>query len=274
MADPKVSVVMPVYNAEKYLNEAIQSILAQSFTDFEFIIIDDRSTDSSLEIIQKYAHRDPRIVILHNKENLRICHTLNRGLQVTRADLVARMDADDWSFPDRLEHQYNFMTKHPDVVVSGGVVEVCDADLKRVGNRKYPKTDSEIRNKIFRFSPFAHPAVMYRKEPVIKVGGYSHPLVDAEDYDLYFRLGNEGKFANLGHTLIKYRVNDDSVSNRRARRQEFLTLFIRLKAFMEYGYIPTRSDVSYSLAQLFSCFLIPQKLKIRLYRLIRDKKGS
>lgn len=273
MADPKISVLMPVYNAEKYLDQAIVSILAQSFKDFEFIIVDDLSTDSSLEIIRRHAKNDKRIVILENKKNLNISRSLTRGLQIAKADLVARMDADDWSFPDRLEHQYNFMTQHPQVVVSGGTIITCDADLQPVGSRRYNKTDRAIRDKLFRYSPFAHPALIYRKEIVDKVGGYNILFIDAEDYDLYFRLGKEGTFANLSQPLIKYRMNDASISNRRARQQEYFTLYIRLKAVMEYGYRPTTSDTLYSLAQLLSCFVIPQKLKIKLYRLFRDNKG-
>lgn len=262
---------MPAYNAEPYITEAINSIINQTFKDWELIIIDDASTDNTAQVAAKLAATDPRIHLYHNQTNLHICKTLNRGITLAQGELIARMDADDWCYPKRLEWQQSFMQKHPGVVVVGGALELCNEQLEPYGLREYSLDDATIRQSLFRHSPFVHAATMYRREIALKTGGYNPSLFDAEDYDFFFRMGNYGKFSNLPQTLYRYRINRHSVSQRRARRQEFLTIYIRAKAFIEYGYIPTRADKIYSFMQLISFFIIPQKLKIWLYQKLRDK---
>jgi len=265
---PKISVLMPAYNAEKYIGDAIESILNQSFTDFEFIIIDDCSTDCTWEIIQEYAKKDERIVSVKNNENLKISKTLNRGIRLAKGKYIARMDADDWSYPDRLQKQIKYMDSNPQVGISGGSMEVCDNNLKKISSRTYNLKDEEIRKNIFRYSPFSHPLVIYRSD-IIKNINYNTYLYDAEDYDLYFRIGLEGKFGNIKDNLLKLRVNSQSVSQTNASRQEKLTLFIRLKAIIEYAYKPTLIDIAYSLLQYISTFLIPNKIKFWIFNYLR-----
>ncbi len=194
---PRVSVLMPAYNAEKYIAEAIESILNQTFQDFEFIIVDDGSRDDTWNIIKKFAILDSRIVPIRNEVNLRISATLNKGILISRGEYIARMDSDDWSYPKRLETQIAFMDKNPNVVICGGVMELCDSGLKCINTRTYALFNKEIRNRIFRYSPFCHAATMYRLNAIRKAGGYNSELSDAEDYDMYFRLGHFGEFANL-----------------------------------------------------------------------------
>ncbi|MEI6490570.1 MAG: glycosyltransferase family A protein [bacterium] len=273
MTTPKVSVLMPAYNAEKYIGEAIESILNQTFTDFEFIIIDDCSTDKTWEIIQEYAEKDKRIVAVKNEENLKISHTLNKGFDLAKGKYIARMDADDWSYPDRLKKQFDFMEANPEIGVSGGTMEVCDEKLVRNGYRRYNLTDLEIRKKIFRYSPFCHPLVMFRTE-VIKNHGFKYGpvLAIAEDYDLYFRIGVVSKFGNLKDVLIKYRVVGTGTSISKARIQERLTLYIRLKAVFEYGYKMNFKDKLYLFGQFLSMFILSQRFKITLFNLIRNSR--
>ena len=177
---------MPVYNAEKYLKVAIESILNQTFKDYEFIIVDDHSSDKSWKIIRTYAKKDKRIIALRNEQNLRTTRSLNRGLKIAKGKYIARMDADDWSHPDRLQKQYEFMEENPGVGVSGAAVEICDKDLKVKNARKYPLTDTQARRIIFRYSPFAHPVTIWRKSDIKKVDGYNESIPLSQDLDLYF----------------------------------------------------------------------------------------
>lgn len=268
-SNPDVSVVMPVYNSARYLPLAIESILNQTYRNFELIIVDDGSTDSSYRLISKKAEKDKRIIILRNKTNIGICQSLNKGLKQARGKYIARMDGDDWSYPDRLETQLTFMKSHADVVLCGSAIEVCDENLKVKNQRRYPLKDNKIREKILRLNPFAHPAVMYLKEAVIKAGGYNEKLILVEDYDLYFRLGNIGKFANLSDTLLKLRLRKDSISNTNVTRQIALHLYVRLKGVTEYGYPWHFIDVIYFIMVLIGIIVVPNKYKSGLYNIFR-----
>ncbi|MCX6715656.1 MAG: glycosyltransferase family 2 protein [Candidatus Taylorbacteria bacterium] len=264
-----VSVLMPAYNAEKYIGEAIESILNQTFRDFEFIIIDDCSTDKTWEIIQEYAKKDSRIVASRNDKNLKISAALNKGIDIAHGKYIARMDADDWSYPDRLQKQFDFMQANPDIGVSGGTMEVCDEKLVMKGYRKYKLTDLEIRKKIFRYSPFCHAAVMYRYSIDER---YNSSLDYAEDYDLYFRIGKKFSFGNLDEILIKVRRIEAGISISQVRIQEKRTIYIRLKAIMEYGYKINKLDFIYLIMQYVSIYIIPSNIKIWLFSYIRDLK--
>ncbi len=269
MNKPKVSVLMPAYNAEKYIAEAIESILSQTFTDFEFIIVDDGSTDSTWDLIQEFANKDQRIVAIKNEKNSQICVSLNNGLAVAQGEYVVRIDADDTSPGDRIEKQVEFMDKNPEIVVSGGKIQICDHLMRPLNFRSYNLTDSEVRASLFRYSPFAHPAVIYRLDAVKTAGLYNPDLRDAEDYDLYFRLGRIGKFGNLEHVVHNLRLSEGSISQTRGRRQEKLTLFIRIKAVLEYGYSMTVKDKSYLILQFCSMYIVPYSFKFWLFNKLR-----
>jgi len=260
---------MPVYNADKYLPLAIESILNQTYSNFELIIIDDGSTDSTFQIISKAAGRDKRIIVFRNKTNLGICKSLNKGLELAKGKYVARMDADDWSYPARLEKQLSFLKDHPGTVICGSAIEICDNRLKVKNKRYYPISDKEIRKKILKINPFAHPATMYQRAVAVKAGGYNEKLFTVEDYDLYFRLGNLGKFANLSDTLLKLRIKYDSISCTNATRQAALHLYVRLKAVAEYGYPWHLIDAIYFMAGLVGVVAIPGFLQFRLYNFLR-----
>lgn len=268
---PAISVIMPVYNTAKYLPLAIGSILNQTYSNFEFIIIDDGSSDNSWKIIKECALKDRRIKARQNLSNLGICRTLNYGLSLAQGKYIARMDGDDWSYPDRLFKQISFMKTHPKVVICGGNIQVCRSDLKLLNHKTYPETDKKIRESLLRMNPFAHPAIMYKKETVLKAGGYNEKLFYVEDYDLYFRLGNLGKFANIGATLLKFRVRYDSFSYTHITRQAVLHLYVRLKAIAEYGYSWHFLDFLYFLLELIGIVVVPARHKIKLYNFFRSK---
>ena len=270
MKSPKVSVLMPNYNCEKYLPEAIDSILNQSFTDFEFIIIDDGSTDKSWEIIQDYAKQDKRIVAIKNKENLKICKTLNKGIAIAKWKYIARMDSDDISMLDRFEKQVEFLDNNSDVWIVWWTMEIIDKGWKNTWNRSYNLIDSDIRSKLFRYSPFCHPVVMIRKSALEKSWWYDDNLVYSEDYDLYFRIWMHSEFANLSDILIRYRMFDGNSTTKKLKSMESWTLKIRSKAVKEYWYTMSIWDKAYNFAQRVSTYLIPWKMKIWLFNLIRN----
>lgn len=266
---PIISILMPAYNAERYIANAIGSILGQTFAEFELIIIDDASTDSTWEIINWQAKLDNRIKLHRNSSNLKIAKTLNVGIEAAIGRYIARMDADDWSFPDRLQKQYEFMESNPAVVLSGGAIEICDEALSCINKREYPQSDEEIRRNIFFFSPFCHPAILCKTDMLRKAGGYNESLEVAQDYDLYFRMGRLGLLANLPGCIHKLRTHGSSSSMSRGALQERNTLYIRLKAVVEYGYTISQYGKMYLILQYVSSFIVPFRIKFWLFNFIR-----
>lgn len=268
MSIPRVSVLMSAYNVAPYIGIAIESILNQTYRDYEFVIIDDFSQDGTWDIIQEYALKDNRIMPIRNERNQGISTCCNIGIGYARGEYIVRMDADDWSYPSRIEKQVGHMEMNPNVVISGGTMDVCDENLNVKNQRKYRLTDDEIRKNIFYFNPFCHPATIYRSDALRRTKGYCK-LRTAIDYELYFQLGLVGSFSNLSDTLIKYRVNKGSISISKAREQELTSLYIRLKAVVEYGYTMDWKGRVYFIGQLLSMYALPTRLKLKLFNLIR-----
>lgn len=268
----KISVLMPVYNSENYLKDSIESILNQSFTDFEFIIIDDASKDKSWEIIKEYEKKNKNIVALQNILNIGTTKSLNKGLSIAKGKYVVRMDADDWSYPDRLKKQYNYMEKNLDVGVSGGTIEICDKNLTTLNVREYPLTDIAIRKIIFRFSPFAHSATIWNRKMMKGTGGYNENIPVSQDCELYFNVGKSSRFGNLRDKLIKLRMHKDSVSISKNFQQEKYAIFARVKAVMEYRYSIEFGDVLIMIGRVIAMFLVPKIIKFWIFNLLRRKK--
>lgn len=265
-----VSVVLPVYNAALYLSEAIQSILNQTYSNFELIIIDDASTDNSWIIITQFAQQDKRIRTFRNERNLKLSKTLNLGIEHASGIYIARMDADDISLPDRLEKQVAYMNMHPEVGISGGSMEIMRATGDVFAKRTYHLNDQDIRSHIFRYSPYSHPLIIMRKTILNKVGGYRDEYNPAEDYELYFRIGAVSKFGNLSDTLLKYRVVDKSMTTGSTRKMELKTIDIRNMYSKDAHYGYSLIDRAYSIAQLLSIYIIPSSLKIYIFNFLRN----
>ena len=254
MGQPQVSVVIPVWNGERHLKQAIESILAQDFRDFELIIVDDGSTDKTGEIIARYAG-DPRVRV-HRQENQGLVAALNVGLKLSRADLIARLDADDIALPRRLSLQLAYLHRNPDVMAVGSAVELMDADGRTLGIRRYPIGKAMASRGLLDGCTLAHPAVMMRKAAVEKVGGYRECFRHAEDYDLWLRLTDVGQVDNLPETLIRYRIHAQSVTKKHSARQSFaakaaLLLHRRSQAGKRLGDCLDAKPISYhTLAKL------------------------
>lgn len=223
---PAVSVLMPVYNGERFLAEAIDSILGQTFTDFEFVIIDDGSTDASPAILADYASRDPRIRVLR-QANAGIVAALNRGLTECRAPLVARMDADDVCLPQRLAAQVNYLTQYPDLVAVGTAFQLISASGERGPIVRNPSSPRAIARGLRSANRLAHPTVMMRRDAVLAAGGYREALRHAEDYDLWARLSLVHKLANLSECLLLYRIHTGQISWEQSEAQAIATLAVR-----------------------------------------------
>lgn len=267
-----VSVVMPVYNAEPFLAQAIEGILNQTFPEFEFIIVDDASTDNSLKIIEEYAEKDKRILLLKNEKNLGIAETRTVGTKIANGKYIAVSDADDISMPIRFERQYNYLETHTDCGVVGGFVELFDSLTGKVlGIRKYCEDDLDLRRRIFLYSPIAQPVCMIRKEVFDNLGYYDPKYPPVEDLDLWFRLGTRYKFSNIQEILLKYRVHANSATISKLDKMETITLELRKKYSHGYGYSMKIVDRFYNLLiQLFRRYL-PPKVKLWMFSFMRDE---
>lgn len=222
---PAITVLVPVYNAREFIARAIQSILHQTFTDFELLLIDDASTDDSVEVMRSVAGTDPRArLVLRPHEGY--TKVLNFGLAVARGEFVARMDADDIARPNRLAEQVAYLKSHTRCAVVGGHVRCFTRENEPGEVTYYPLTDAEIRRLLPTRSCFAHPATMIRKSALPAGEPYRPPLEPAEDYDLWLRLSERHDLANIDRVVLDYRIHDKQVSFTRLERQIVLTAAI------------------------------------------------
>lgn len=206
---PKVSVIMPAYNAEKYIKEAIDSILSQTFQDFEFIILNDCSQDDTENIILSY--QDDRIVYLRNEKNMGVAATLNRGLVVAKGEYIARMDSDDISLPDRLAKQAAYLDSHPDVAILGTALERFGEDIP-AQLRSFSSDPQQMKIALFFSCGLAHPTIMMRAAVIQSLGGYDLAYEGLEDYELWCRVTRQHQVTALPEVLFRYRVHAGQVT--------------------------------------------------------------
>ncbi|BBO77657.1 hypothetical protein DSCW_50740 [Desulfosarcina widdelii] len=216
----KISVVMSVYNTEKYLSDAIDSILGQTFSDFEFIIVNDGSTDRSRKILESYT--DPRILII-DQGNTGLARALNNGIEKSKTNLIARMDADDISLPNRLQRQYEFMVDNPDVIAVGSNAINIDYSGNYVFTTAKKIYNNEIKKNLPN-TPFIHPSVMFKKDAFLKAGKYCNKMVKAQDTVLFNRMAKFGNFHNIEEPLIQYRIVPSANSLRKKLDSKFFEI--------------------------------------------------
>lgn len=243
MGSPVVSVVMPVYNARRYLRPAVESILAQTFGDFELVAVDDGSKDDSLAILREYADKDARVRII-SRPNTGIVGALNDGLNAAKGEFVARMDSDDISMPDRFEKQVAFLRAHPDHVLVGSQVMLIDPE----GAALCPKKDTEYTHEAIdaahmaRRWPLVHPTIMVRREAMLALGGYRTKYEFLEDLDLFLRLAEVGKLASLSDILLRYRLHTGSICHTREKDQERIRPALEAEVCQRRGLPPPRTS--------------------------------
>lgn len=225
---PKISVVMPVYNAEKYLREAMDSILNQTYTDFEFIILDDGSKDTSPDIVRSYS--DPRIRFYQNEHNMGVAATLNRGLDLATGEYIARMDSDDISLPERFEKQVTYLDAHPEIAVLA-------TDVQTFGAKNFysptSKKNEELRVDLIFNCCLCHPTVMMRGSLVQQEQFFYDPAFNKmEDYELWVRISEQHQLACLDQILFKYRVHPQQVTQNSSTEisEQYRSLKLRILA--------------------------------------------
>ena len=226
---PLVSVVMVMRNVDRYLAEAVDSILDQTFKDFEFIILDFGSTDLSKEIAADYAARDAR-VILHEIPTCGLAEARNAGCSFARGRYIAVQDADDISLPERLRCQVEFMEKHADVGVLGGAAQWVDAEGRPLWILNFPIEDHEIRAALATKCPFMHTSVLMRRDTFVAVHGYRRPFTTSQDYDLWLRISEHCQCANLAQVLVKYRLHPHQASISKRKHQTHCAIAARVSA--------------------------------------------
>jgi len=225
---PTVSIVLPVYNGEDYLKESINSILGQTYKDFELVIINDGSTDTSQKIIDSF--NDLRIVKI-KQANMGLVATLNIGISKARGKFIARQDADDISQPLRLQRQVEMMHKYFDLAAVGTMATVIDGKGRATDQYDYPKSDAALRLALFSYNPIVHGSMMIRSATLKVVGVYDPSTYPAEDYDLWRRLVRHGKIMNIDERLYSYRRHEGGVSLSNQDRQTEELLNVRKKYF-------------------------------------------
>ncbi|MBV9762421.1 MAG: glycosyltransferase [Acidobacteriaceae bacterium] len=225
----QVSVVMPVFNAERFLAEAMESVLAQSFEDFEAIAVDDGSTDGSAGILERYARRDGRLRVFQ-RGHQRLPAALNFGCARAEGRYIARMDADDIAMPERLERQVKFLEAHPRVAILGTQIERIRQDGARMNVERVPLEHAEIEANMQRICCLFHPTVMMRAEAVRELGGYREAFFGAEDHDLWLRAAERYELANLPDVLLKYRLHTGALSFEKLEQQVMAATAAELSA--------------------------------------------
>ena len=209
---PRVTVLLSVHNGERHLREAVDSILRQSFGDFEFLIVDDGSTDGTPHILRSYDDR--RIRLIDNGTNLGLTRSLNRGIGAAAGEFLARQDADDVSAPERLDKQVSFLDAHRDVAMVGTWYTKIDDTGRPLGDRSLPGDATDLRWSLLFYCPFVHSAVMFRLDTVrSEVGLYDETIRYAQDHDLWSRMARQHRVANLPEPLVSYRIADSSMSS-------------------------------------------------------------
>lgn len=216
---PIISVLMPVYNSERYVAGSVESVLRQTLPDFEFIIVDDGSTDRSLEILRTYAAKDSRIR-LTSRENKGVARTRNEMLVQARGEFIAVMDADDIALPERFALQVSFLRTHPEVVCIGGAYEIIDEVGRLLTCLSPPRENGEIQQQALAgHGSICHSCAMIRRSSLLDINGYDEAFTIAPDLDLWLRLGEIGELVNLKEPILKYRIHTNSISGQNPVKQ-------------------------------------------------------
>lgn len=238
---PLISVIMPVYNGARWLDQSIPSLLNQTLRAFELIVVDDCSTDATPEIIRHYASQDQRVI--QRRNNTRLDHVVcrNLGLAQARGQYVAELDADDIALPERLAVQYQYLEDHPELALIGGGVEVINEQGVVTGRKRPPQSFALLKYRLLLRNPFVHSAIFYRRDAARAVGGYDTGYLHAEDYWLYYSLIQNGqRLGNVPEIIIQYRAHPQSISTSRPTRAIQLANVYRINQQWLKPYLPAK----------------------------------
>ena len=263
--DPLVSIILPSFNPKKeWIEQAIQSVLSQTYENYELIIVDDASTNTVFSEIQELIKSDSRIHLIHNEKNMKLVHTLNRGIAEAHGTYIARIDDDDiWSNPFKLRKQVDFMEDNPPYWLCWTGVIKIDLGGNLLDTVPVRLSDSEIRHNLLKDSQFAHASVLIRKEALDTVWVYNPEWNFVEDYELWLRIGKRYKFINLPDNCLYYRINPNGMSGTKSFKQRKMWLLLTWKYRNDYPgfYIAMILKVPY--------VLLPKKLSLFILNLIK-----
>lgn len=267
--NPLVSIVIPVYNAEKYINESIDSCLNQTYQNKEIIVVDDKSTDNTLNILKKY---EDKIILIPVEKQNGLGNVINIGIRQSKGKYIARMDADDVMYPTRLEKQIAYLESNPICVAIGGQIDIIDENSNITGHRGYAFDDSNIKKNMFLFMPFAHPAVTLRKSAIESVGLYPENIWKVEDVKFFFLLSRQGEYHNISETVLKYRMTFSTQSQSKMVDHFKKTNEVRKWAITDLGIKPT--PIQYikwkiETVGVYVASVLPPRMFMRIFELVR-----
>lgn len=264
---------MPAYNAGDFLRASIDSILNQTYKNFELIIVNDASTDETSEILNQYKRQDKRIRVITNKINLGISSSANIAISKAKGEFIARMDADDITLPQRIEKQVNFLNRNKNVVGLGGQCELINKDGVKIGEKLFPTDFKHTKQMIFANVPLQQPSLMVNKNLLPKnFVWYDNDFSSAEELELIFKLFKLGEVRNLKDIVLKYRIHNNNTSFINPKKTFYLTLKTRIKGITKYGYKPSFVGVVTTLAQIMFVLLVPNKFIYPIYTYIRGMR--
>ena len=272
---PLVSIYMPVYNAQDYVEEAIKSIIDQTYQNWEMVIFNDGSTDTSLSIIEWMAAKDKRIRVINSHRNLGLAG-MNKAVAQCRGQFVAKMDADDLSINTRIEKQVEFLKNNPQVVAVGGQCKVIDQNGKMIGVKRFPTDPKETKKMMWTNMPIQHPSVMFNRSLLPKDFGWyeNNGELVIDDVHFFFGLFQYGDIANLDRFVLKYRMHGANMSFKYPKKTFFLTLRARIAAIRRYRMYPSFKAVMINLVQLGVMLVLPSKAVLRLYYRMKKIKPT
>lgn len=268
---PLVSILMPVYNAERYLRQTLKSIQAQTHTHWELIAVDDWSDDRSFQILKQFSKKDTRIKPYRNGRHRGVAGAANLALSYARGKYIARMDADDVMYPQRLEKQVQFLQKYPQIALVGTQCSLIDEQGKVIGTKSFPLDHENIYEMLFYSIPMQQPTLMFNFHVLPKdMLHYDVGKTTAEEVELLFRVLAKYEAANMAETLHSYRLHQHNTSLKDPKKTFYLTLLTRWQALFEYGYTPTLFGVAVNCAQLLLVTLLPKKYIVKVFYTLRD----
>ncbi len=272
---PLVTVVMPVFNTAAYVKEAVESIIVQTYPNWELIIVDDLSTDGSFQLAKKLAKQHQNVSVYRNGKHRGVSGAANLALSQAKGQLIARMDADDIAYPTRLEKQVAYLLQNPHVVAIGTQCEIIDNEGASTGKKVFPLDHQTIQEMMFYSIPLQQPTLMVNtaKLPSDFIW-YNETYNSAEEVELLFKLFQHGEVHNLPDTLHQYRIHGKNVSLKNPKQTFFLTFKTRIQAISKYRYRPTLPGMVVTLAQLITVALLPTKYIYPVYSTLRGLKNQ
>jgi len=255
----KISCLMAVYNQASTVVAAVNSILKQTYSNFELIIVNDASTDDTWPLLQTLAAQDKRILLINNRRRFGLTRSLNKAIKQAQGKYFARMDADDLALPQRFAKQIAYLETHPEIILLGSAAELINDQDKVIGLKRFPSNYSTLRRQILSFCPFIHPTWMFKRNHI-----YNENFPLAQDYELALRISINHQTANLAEPLLQYRVNSPwAISFKHLKQQEYFALKARFYALTQYGYSWLES---WKLIKPCLSFLVPVDIKLIIYR--------